>query len=108
MTPPLIVVYAEHRPFRVQCEAVLRRAGARVRLASRPAELAKAMREASGTVVIVGDEQQDAEVAGTLVATSSSPLTLILQRALGESIEEIVARALAVVTVSVDQPRSSE
>lgn len=107
MTPPRIVVYAIDRAFRVQCATTLRGAGAHARLASNQAELAKAMGDGLSTVIIVGDDRSDAEGASALAA-ALAPLWLIMQRAPGESIEEIVARALGVPEARTDQPRSSE
>lgn len=110
MTPLRIVVYATSRPFRLQCDTLLREAGVRVRLASRQAELAKALGEGATAAIIVGDDGRDAAVAGELVR--ARPATLgpvpIMQRAPGESIEEIVARALGATDTPTDQPRSSE
>ncbi len=107
MTPPRVVVYAINRPFRVACDALLREAGARVRVASRQAELAKAIGEGTIAVIIAGDDGPDVAVARELAATSATAVP-ILQRAPGESIEEIVARALAAAAASVDQPTSGE
>lgn len=111
MTPPLVVVYATSRPFRIQCDTLLREAGARVRLASRQAELAKALAEGATVAIIVGDDGRDAEVARELIHARPPSLGAsvpIMQRAPGESIEEIVARALGVTNALTDQPRSSE
>jgi len=112
MTPPLVVVYAASRPFRAACDGLLREAGARVRVASRQSELAKAIGE--GTigegriaVIIAGDDGRDVAVARELASTSKT-VVVVMQRAPGESIEEIVARALVVAAPSVNQPRSSE
>ncbi len=105
MTPPGIVVYAMSRPFRMRCDHVLRTAGARVRLASRPAELVKAIGAGTMTAIIVSDDGRDAAAARD--ATSDRPVPVIRQ-APGESIEALVARALAVVARPADQPRSSE
>jgi len=111
MSSPRIVVYATDRPFRLQCEAQLREAGVVVRLASRQAELAKALGDGTTAAIIVGDDGRDADVARELVdarpATPGPPVP-ILQRAPGESIEEIVARALGVTVTSMIQPRYSE
>ena len=113
MTPPRVAVYATHRPFRTACDALLRDAGARVRVASRQAELAKAIGKGTIAVIIAGDDGHDVEVARAVAATSAAVVT-VLQRAPGESIEEIVARALAATTPAsastpaVDQPRSSK
>jgi hypothetical protein len=111
MSPPRMVVYATHRPFRLHCDALLREAGVLVRLASRQAELAKALGDGTTAAIIVGDDRRDADVARELVdarpATLGPPVP-IMQRAPSESIEEIVARALAVMTSPTDQPRSSE
>lgn len=111
MSSPRIVVYATDRPFRVQCEARLREAGVVVRLASRQAELVKALGDGTTAVIIVGDDGRDADVARELLdarqATLGPPVP-ILQRAPGESIEEIVARALGVTDTLMRQLRSSE
>ncbi|QJR34327.1 hypothetical protein [Gemmatimonas groenlandica] len=87
MTPPRIVVYATSRPFRVQCDALLRAAGAAARLASRQAELAKAVGEGTIAAVIAEDERH-AEMARAVTRA------VVIPRAPGESIEAIVARAL--------------
>ena len=87
MTAPRIVVYSMSRPFRTQCDAALRAAGALVRLASRQAEFAKAIGEGTIAAVIV-DDIGEANAARTLTGVP------VMQRAPGESIEEIVARAL--------------
>lgn len=107
MTAPYIVVYAAHKPFRAACDALLRVAGVRVRVASRQAELAKAIAEGIIAVIIAGDEPGDVAVARELAVTSTSVVP-VMQRALGESIEGIVARALVVASMSEGQPRSSE
>ena len=100
MSTPHIVVYAAHKPFRAACDALLRAAGVRVRVASRQAELAKAIAEGIIAVIIAGDDPADVAVARTLTATSATALP-VMQRAPGESIEELVARALAVaITVA--------
>lgn len=101
MTPPRIVVYSMSRPFRLQCEAVLRAAGALVRLASRQPELAKAVGEGTIAAIIV-DDDHDADVARTVSRVA------VMHRAPGESIEAIVARALGAAATVTDQPRSSE
>ena len=111
MSLPRMVVYAANRPFRLHCDTLLREAGVPVRLASRPAELAKALADGTTAAIIVGDDGRDADVAREL--TLARPVTLgppvpIMQRAPGESIEEIVARALAVNDAPTGQPRSSE
>ena len=97
MSTPRIVVYATNRPFRLHCDALLREAGVLVRLASQPAELAKALADATTVAIIVGDDGRDADVARELAharpATLGPPVS-IMQRAPGELIEEIVARAL--------------
>lgn len=111
MTPPRVAVYATHRPFRTACDALLRDAGAPVRVASRQAELVKAIGKGTIAVIIAGDDCHDVEVARAVAATSAAVVT-VLQRAPGESIEEIVARALAATTPApapaMDQPRSSK
>lgn len=107
MTPPRVAVYATHRPFRTACDALLRDAGVPVRVASRQAELAKAIGKGTIAVIIAGDDCHDGEVARAVAATSAAVVT-VMQRAPGESIEGIVARALAATTPAVDQPRSSK
>jgi hypothetical protein len=111
MSTPRVVVYADNRPFRLHCDALLREAGALVRLASRPAELAKALADGTTAAIIVGDDGRDADVVRALMlarpATLGPPVP-IMQRAPGESIEAIVARALGVTETAADQPRSSE
>ena len=72
MTPPWIVVYATNRPFRVRCDAVLRALGARVRLASRQAELVKAIGAGTTAAIIVSDDGRDAEVAREANARAES------------------------------------
>jgi len=99
MTAPQIVVYATSRPFRVACDVLLREAGVRVRLASRQSELAKAIGEGTIAVIIAGDDgHHDATVAHAVAATSAA-LIPVVQRAPGESIEELVARALLRVSL---------
>ena len=108
MTAPQFVVYAGHKPFRTACDTLLRAAGARVRMASRQAELAKAIAGGATVVIIAGDAPSDVAAARMLAVTSAAAV-LVVQRAPGESIENIVARALAVAsTLLVDQPRSSK
>lgn len=112
MTPPRIVVFATRRLFRVQCDTLLRAAGARVRLASRQAELAKAISEGTIAAIIVEDDR-DAAVAQLLARGAATGTEMaVMQRAPGESIEEIVARALGATDTEPDtasgQPRSSE
>ena len=101
MTPPWIVVYATNRPFRVRCDAVLRALGARVRLASRPAELVKAIGAGTTAAIIVSDDGRDAEEARE--ATLGRPVPVIRQ-APDESIDAVVARALAVAAQRVEWP----
>jgi len=101
MTPPWIVVYAMHRPFRVRCDAELRALGARVRLASRQAELVKALGAGTTAAVIVSDDGRDAEVVRE--ATEGKPIPVI-RHAPDESIEAVVARALAVIARPVESP----
>jgi len=98
MNAPQIVVYAMSRPFRAACDALLRASGARVRLASRQSELAKAIGEGTIAVIIAGDDDSNVLVARLLAATSST-VTPVVQRAPGESIEELVARALRRVSL---------
>ena len=108
MTAPQFVVYALHKPFRTACDTLLRAAGARVRMASRQAELAKAIAGGATAVIIAGDAPSDVAVARMLAVTSDA-VVLVLQRAPGESIEGVVARALAVAsTFMINQPRSSK
>lgn len=108
MTAPQFVVYALHKPFRTACDTLLRAAGSRVRMASRQAELAKAIAGGATAVIIAGDAPSDVAVARMLAVTSDA-VVLVLQRAPGESIEGVVARALAVAsTLMINQPRSSK
>ena len=111
MSLPRMVVYAANRPFRLHCDTLLREAGVPVRLASRPAELAKALADGTTAAIIVGDDGRDAVVARELIL--ARPVTLgppvpIMQRAPGESIEEIVARALAGAAQVGDPPRAND
>ncbi len=108
-----VVVYAGDRPFRTECDALLRRTGVLVRMASRQAELAKAIGDGTVSVIIAGDAPHDAEVARATAiayahADASATMPPVMQRAPGESIGEIVARALAVSGTYTDQPRSIE
>ncbi len=98
MTAPQIVVYATSRPFCLACDVLLREAGARVRLASRQSELAKAIGEGTIAMIIAGDDGPDVDVARALAVTSETVIP-VMQRAPGESIEEIVARALRRVSL---------
>ncbi len=93
MSAALYVVYATDRDFRTGCDALLRRAGARVRLASRQTELFKSMRDGDVSLVIV--DANDADMIAARSAISDG--IPIMQRAPGESIEQIVGRALVVV-----------
>ena len=109
MSSPRVVVYAAHRPFRLHCDALLREAGVFARLASRQAELAKALGDGTTAAIIVGDDDRDADVVRELVHALAharpailGPPVPIMQRAPGESIEEIVARALAVIDPPAD------
>jgi hypothetical protein len=101
MTPPWIVVYATNRPFRLRCDAALRALGAQVRLASRQAELVKAIGAGTTAAVIVSDDGRDAEVARE--ATLGRPVPVI-RHAPDESINAVVARALAVAARPVESP----
>lgn len=98
MTAPLVVVYASNRPFRAACDALLRGAGARVRLASRQAELAKALGDGAPAVIITGEHATDRAVATALASTTTSA-TPVVQRAPGESMEDLVRRALLPVAL---------
>ncbi len=86
------VVYAADRNFRTRCDALLRDAGVRVRLASRQTELFKSIRDGDVQLVLVDATDADRDVVHAV--TDSVP---IMQRAPGESIEMIVARALHVL-----------
>ncbi|WP_373060678.1 hypothetical protein [Gemmatimonas sp.] len=77
MTPPLVVVYATSRPFRVACGVLLREAGARVRMASRQSELAKAIGEGTIALIIAGDDDSNVIVARALAATSSTVIPVV-------------------------------
>lgn len=95
---PLCVVYGADRAFRVACDARLRAAGIRVRLASLPAELHKALRHGDVAMLLVDQppgDLQDARSVAPVPAGALSPV--LMQRAPGESIEGIVARALECV-----------
>ncbi len=107
MTPPAVVVYAVSRAFRTACAGLLRDAGAGGRVASRQSELVKALSEGAILVIIAGDDGQDIAVARELAATSAT-VRHVLQRASGESIAQIVTRALAVVATAIDRPPASE
>jgi len=98
MTALQIVVYALSKSFRAACDRLLREKGARVRLASRQSELAKAIGEGTIAMIIAGDDGPDVDVARALAVTSETVIP-VMQRAPGESIEEIVARALRRVSL---------
>jgi DNA-binding NtrC family response regulator len=98
-----IVVFGTDRAFRVDCNTLVRKAGVVVRVASRQSELAKTLREGGVAAILVDVDQRDMEVVRALAG-----LVPIMQRAPGESIEEIVARALAGAARAGDQPRANE
>ena len=115
--PPVVVLYAADREFRRQGDALLRAAGVHTRVASRPAELAKALRVGLPSVIVLGDDHTGsmADVLTSALAPvlAACPATPVMHRAPGESIEMIVARALGVmgrgaIGLGADQPRSSE
>ena len=98
-----IVVFGTDRAFRVDCSTLVRKADVVVRVASRQSELAKTLREGGVAAILVDVDQRDMEVVRALAG-----LVPIMQRAPGESIEKIVARALGVTDTSMMQPRSSK
>jgi hypothetical protein len=98
-----IVVFSTDRAFRVDCDTLGRKAGLMVRVASRQSELAKALREGGVALILVDVDQRDREVVHALAG-----LVPVMPRAPGESIEEIVARALAGAVRAGDPPRANE
>lgn len=92
---PLCVVYGADRAFRVACDARLRAAGVRVRLASQPAELHKALRSGDVAMLLIDESADVLQAARSVAPTAEGALSpVLMQRAPGEAIEGIVARAL--------------
>jgi hypothetical protein len=106
-TPPVVVLYGADRELRRQGDALLRSAGVLTRVASRPAELAKALRVGRPTLIVLGDDATGSAAALAPVL-AVSPAMSVMYQAPGESIGRIVARALGVIGGWADQPRSSE
>ncbi len=107
-TPPVVVVYAADRELRRQGDTLLRAAGVHTRVASRPAELAKALRVGMPALIVLGDHADEHVQAVLAPVLAASPAMCVMYQAPGESIGMIVARALSAVGRSADQPRSSE
>jgi hypothetical protein len=91
----VVVVHAADRTWRSAVDAALREAGVRPRLASRPAELAKSLADGVARLVIAGPTAaDDADVAAL------RPRCPVHATTPGDTIAEIVRRALAAVEVA--------
>ncbi len=94
----MIVLFAQDRAFRTAVDRALRAAGAVVRVASRPAELAKALSGGASRVVVVGSGHDDhaivQAVCAAMPATDAASLTLI-HTTPGDTIEDVVRRAFS-------------
>lgn len=89
----MIVVYSGDRAWRLACERALRVRAVPTRVASRPAELAKALADGAATLVIVGPDTGAAAQASTVITTQQC-----CNATPGDTIEEIVHRAIALRT----------
>ena len=100
MTAPRVVVYGQHRPFRLACEALLRASGVPARLASRQAELAKAIGEGGIAAILVSNDEHDAAVA-RMVSDASRSRMPVLPQTHNETVPGFVARVLATLAVAL-------
>jgi hypothetical protein len=96
VTAPRVVVYGQQRPFRLACEVLLRASGVPARLASRQAELAKAIGEGGIAVILVSDDDHDAAVA-RMVADASRSRIPVLPQSNNETVPVFVGRVLAML-----------
>ena len=103
MTAPRVVVYGQHRPFRLACEALLRASGVPARLASRQAELAKAIAEGGIAAILVSDDDQEVAVA-RMVADASRSRIPVLQQTTNETVSGFVYRVRGVLGVAANAP----
>jgi hypothetical protein len=98
-----VVVYGQHRPFRLACEALLRASGVPARLASRQAELAKAIAEGGIAAILVSDDDQEVAVA-RMVADASRSRMRVLPQTNNETVPVFVGRVLATLAMGGDAP----
>ena len=103
MTAPRVVVYGQHRPFRMACEALLRASGVPARLASRQAELAKAIAEGGIAAILVSDDDQEV-AAARMVADASRSRIPVLPQTTNETVSGFVGRVLATLAMGGDAP----
>lgn len=93
----MIVLFAQDRAFRAAVDRALRAAGVTVRVASRQAELAKALSGGASRVVVVGPSPDDhvmvQAVCAAMPVTDAAAITLI-NTTPGDTIEDVVRRAL--------------
>lgn len=90
----MIAVFSHDRAFRVAVDSALRAAGVRVRLASRQAELAKALTGDDVRALIVGPLPEDRAAADTVCAGTGRTTLPVRNTTPDEAIGEIVRRAL--------------
>ena len=92
----VIVLFAQDRAFRAAADRALRAAGATVRVASRQAELAKALSGSASRVVVVGPLHHDhaimQAVCAAMPAADAASITLI-HTTPGDTIDDVVRRA---------------
>jgi len=88
----MIAVYSGERAWRLAVEQALRAQGVRVRVASRPAELAKSLSDGVVRVVLVGPGDDDQAGAAKAVTAQA-----VLRTSPGESTESVVRRAMELV-----------
>lgn len=86
--PGMIAVYSGDRAWRTDAERRLRARGVPVRVASRPAELAKCLADGAVAVVLAGPDPQVAREVASAVTTQH----LVTAQA-GDSMDDLVERA---------------
>lgn len=87
LTQRAVIVYGTDRAWRLACDAELRARGVRARLASRPAEVVKCLRDTDGALVVVdGTLPPGGSVSGTVVVRreGSEPGVATIQRVVSQ------------------------
>jgi hypothetical protein len=85
------------------CEALLRASGVPARLASRQAELAKAIAEGGIAAILVSDDDQEVAVA-RMVADASRSRIPVLPQTTNETVSGFVYRVRGVLGVAANAP----
>ena len=85
------------------CEALLRASGVPARLASRQAELAKAIAEGGIAAILVSDDDQEV-AAARMVADASRSRIPVLPQTTNETVSGFIYRVRGVLTVAGNAP----